>query len=80
MNCSTSLNDEKGIYRQMLDMLYWTLMKNKTTVNARINGVFYTNYTSWIRDYVQTQKGLKYYEKDPRSALDPVSYTHLAPF
>lgn len=71
VGCKTVINDQGGKYREILDMLYWTMVKNwsKTQV-TRFDGKFYEYFVLWLRDHVHTMKGMKYFYNDLKSGID----------
>jgi hypothetical protein len=74
MNCRTSLEENDGRYSRLLDVLYWTMVKNWGETNiARLDGKFYKYFVSWLRDHVHTLKGMKYFYPDLKSGIDMYS-------
>lgn len=72
----TEIEDERGRYRHLLEMLHDTLyhwwMGGQAAYpkTLRIEGKFYRYYVSWLRDHVHVLKGMKYYDDDLKSGIE----------
>jgi hypothetical protein len=73
VDCATEINDEGGLYRELLNMVVWTMMS--WNQNAPVNSVRYKDriyelFVNWIFDHTLTLKGMKYFWPDLRDAVD----------
>jgi hypothetical protein len=75
VRASTWLEDADGFYRELLDMLRWTMeaQADSNSCNptfARFNGRIYFFLVGWLRDHVHTLKGMKYFTGRLRDGID----------
>jgi len=71
VNTKTFIDDEKGEFSTLLDILYWSMVKSWGATEVwRYNGRFYHVFVRWLRDHVHTMKGMKYFCPELKSGID----------
>ncbi len=71
VTCRTVIDDEGGEFRELLNMLYWTMRGwGEGAHSARIDGKFYRYYVCWLRDHVHVLKGMRYFDHDLKTAIE----------
>jgi hypothetical protein len=72
VDCRTSIDDESGRYKALLDMLYHTMINewNREASVYRYQGKDYHVFVGWLRDHVHTLKGMKYFYPELKSGID----------
>ena len=71
VECKTELRDEGGRFKELLDLLYWSMVGLHGEAGAfRTGGKFYRFFVGWLRDHVHTLKGMKYFYPDLKSAIE----------
>lgn len=80
VDCKTEINDTSGKYKDLLDILYYSMTKEwhrQSGVN-RFNGKDYHMFVPWLRDHVHTLKGMKYFYSELKSGIDLYGDTQRA--
>ena len=71
VDCQTEIDDAGGAYSELMDILYWTMVKRQgETEIVRYEGEFYSIFVRWLRDHVHTMKGMKYFYPELKSGID----------
>ncbi|MES2517152.1 MAG: hypothetical protein V4585_03525 [Bacteroidota bacterium] len=71
VNCQTEIVDSTGIYRELLQTLYWSMMGEFGETSAyRINGQIYKVFVGWLRDHTHTMKAMKYFNPNLKDGFD----------
>jgi len=71
VDCQTEIDDAGGEYSELMDILYWTMVKGRgETEIVRFEGEFYSLFVRWLRDHVHTMKGMKYFYPELKSGID----------
>jgi len=71
VDCETEVDDEGGRFRQLLFMLYWTMVARHGETGAfRHGGKVYKYFVGWLRDHVHTMKGMKYFYPDLKGGIE----------
>ena len=72
LDAKTDILDEGGRYKNLLDMLYWTMVSewNGPASVSRYNGKIYEFFVCWLRDHVHAMKGMKYFYPNLKSAIN----------
>lgn len=71
VDTKTFIHDEKGEFSELLDILYWSMVKSWGATEVwRYNGRFYHVFVRWLRDHVHTLKGMKYFFPELKSGID----------
>ncbi len=71
VDCQTEIDDAGGEYSELMDILYWTMVKGQgETEIVRYEGEFYSLFVRWLRDHVHTMKGMKYFYPELKSGID----------
>ncbi len=72
VNCQTEISDEAGKYKELLDILYTSMViqreREANVVKYRDN--YYHYFISWLRDHVHALKGMKYFYPELKSGID----------
>ncbi|MCL1887592.1 MAG: hypothetical protein FWF96_01815, partial [Kiritimatiellaeota bacterium] len=68
----TEINDAGGRYKDLLAMLYWTMVSEWGGPSnvARYNGKIYEHFVCWLRDHTHAMKGMKYFHANLKSAIE----------
>ncbi|MCW8129039.1 MAG: hypothetical protein KIS92_01520 [Planctomycetota bacterium] len=66
----TKIEDDGGQFRELLTLLYATMLDFSETGMTLWNGRIYKFFVRWLRDHVHTLKGMKYFYNDLKSAID----------
>ncbi|MFP4547819.1 MAG: hypothetical protein ACLFQM_06775 [Fidelibacterota bacterium] len=72
VNCQTEINDKSGKYKDLLDILYTSMViqwEREANV-VKYDGDYYHYFVSWLRDHVHTLKGMKYFYPELKSGID----------
>jgi hypothetical protein len=67
VDCSTRLNDERGLYRGLMEAVLWTMMSwsdNNPVQTIHHNDRVYQFFANWVFDHTLIMKGMKYYWPD----------------
>ncbi|MGD2175106.1 MAG: hypothetical protein PVJ27_06865 [Candidatus Brocadiaceae bacterium] len=71
VDCATCIRESRGLFGDLLQMLYWTMIGRRGEVSAfRHGGRIYKYFVGWLRDHVHTLKGMKYYYPDLKSGIE----------
>ena len=72
VDCSTSVEDSKGTYRELFGNLYHSMTGEwgREAGVVRYNGKHYHSFVDWLRDHVHTLKGMKYFYPELKSGID----------
>jgi len=71
VDCETAIDDEGGRFKDLLFMLYWTMVGRGGEVGTFRDGDrIYKYFVGWLRDHVHTLKGMKYFYPDLKSAIE----------
>jgi hypothetical protein len=70
VDTKTKIEDDKGEFSKLLDILYWTMVRSGFTELYPYQGKFYQVFVSWLRDHVHTMKGMKYFYPELKSGID----------
>jgi hypothetical protein len=73
VDCLTELDDEGGVFRELLDAVLWTIMSwssNNPVSVVRYEHRVYQLFTNWIFDHTLILKGMKYFWPDLKDAID----------
>lgn len=71
IDCETEINDDNGVYKSLLNTLYWTMTAWSEGFNeVRVNKKFYNFFVCWLRDHVHTMKGMKYFASELKTGID----------
>jgi len=73
LDCRTGIDDEGGRFRELLAILYHTMLESLSSgyeKNVRINGKQYKYYKVWLRDHVHALKGMKYFDDDLKTGIE----------
>lgn len=71
VEAQTFLEDEGGIYRDLLERLHYTMLSFGESSYVFIENKIRRFFVCWLRDHVHTLKGMKYFEgKDLYSGID----------
>jgi hypothetical protein len=70
LDTRTKIEDETGEFGELLDILYWTMVKYGVSEIYPYQGKFYHVFVCWLRDHVHTMKGMKYFYPELKSGID----------
>ena len=73
VDCSTELNDEGGVYRELLNAVLWTMMswsQDNPVFAIRHKDRAYQCFANWIFDHTLILKGMKYFWPNVKDAID----------
>ena len=73
VDCVTELNDEGGVYRELLNAVLWTMMswsEENPVSTIRYKSRVYQLFAGWIFDHTLILKGMKYFWPDLKDAID----------
>jgi len=71
VDCKTEIKDKAGVYNELMQMLYWTLVGEWGENSIyRYKGDFYSVFVSWIRDHTHTLKAMKYFSPKVKDGFD----------
>lgn len=71
VNTQTSIEDKAGVYNQLLNTIYWSLVGEwGETSNFRFNNKIYSVFVPWIRDHTHTMKAMKYFNRNLKDGFD----------
>ncbi len=70
VDTKTSLTDKGGKYKDMLDMLYYTMNTGHANLPIRYNGETRMSFAGWFQDHVHVFKAMKYFYPDATSGID----------
>ena len=71
LQARTALQTDDPLYAQLLDQLYWTMVKVRGEAQTVwLGGKFYRYFVRWLRDHVHTLKGMKYFYPELASGID----------
>lgn len=71
VNCQTEINDSTGIYKELLQTLYWSMIGEFGETSAyRTNGRIYKVFVGWLRDHTHTMKAMKYFNPNLKDGFD----------
>jgi hypothetical protein len=73
VDSSTQIDDEGGVYRELMEAVLWTMMSwnQHAPVNViHYNGEVYRVFIGWIFDHTLIMKGMKYFWPDLKDAVD----------
>ncbi len=70
VDCKTEIDDDSGYYKELLDMLYFTMIFCQESSVVHYEGKSYKMFVRWIRDHVHTLKGMKYFYSEIKEAID----------
>src|ERR1017187_6627240 len=73
VDCSTELNDEGGVYRELLNDVLWTMMswsQDNPVFAIRHKDRAYQCFANWIFDHTLILKGMKYFWPNVKDAID----------
>lgn len=73
VDCSTQLNDEGGVYRELMEAVLWTMMswsQNNPVSTIRYKHRVYQFFANWVFDHALIMKGMKYFWPDLKDAID----------
>ena len=71
VNCQTEIVDSSGIYKELLNTLYWSMIGEWGETSAyRINGKIYKVFVGWLRDHTHTMKAMKYFNPNLKDGFD----------
>lgn len=67
----TEINDSKNFYKELLQMLRWSLVGEMGEVsNFRFEYKIYNLFVPWIRDHTHTLKAMKYFDARLKDGFD----------
>ncbi len=78
VDCQTAMQENTGVFRELLEMLHDTMYEGwhtGYTKTFRYHGKWYKYYVSWLRDHVHTLKGMKYFDDDIKTGIEIYSDT-----
>ncbi|GCE22177.1 hypothetical protein [Dictyobacter kobayashii] len=71
VDCQTRIDDQDGLYRELLQMLYYTKVKEGEYITSvRYLGRIYRCFVGWLRDDVHEMKGMKYFSSVLKDCID----------
>jgi hypothetical protein len=73
VDCSTHVDDEGGVFRELMEAVLWTMMSwsdNNPVSAIHHNGRVYEFFANWIFDHTLIMKGMKYYWPNLKDAID----------
>jgi len=72
VHCSTAIDDEGGRFKDLLSMVYGTLMMGRESgaTTIRLDGKFYTYFVCWLRDHVHTMKAMKHFYPGLKTGIE----------
>jgi len=73
VDCSTTLNDEGGAYRALMEALLWTMMswsQDNPVSTIHYHQRVYQFFANWVFDHTLIMKGMKYFWPDLKDAID----------
>jgi hypothetical protein len=73
VDCSTELNDEGGVYRDLLKAVLWTMMswsQDNPVFAIHYKDRAYQCFANWIFDHTLILKGMKYFWPNVKDAID----------
>lgn len=70
MDCKTEIQDKKGEFSKLFEMLYYTMNTGHTTAHHRWNAKTYTTFAGWFQDHVHVFKAMKYFYPDVKRGID----------
>jgi hypothetical protein len=71
VNCQTEIVDSAGVYKELLNTLYWSMISEFGETSAyRINGRIYKVFVGWLRDHTHTMKAMKYFNPNLKDGFD----------
>jgi hypothetical protein len=70
VDCRTRIDDAGGRFAELLRMAHNTLLLQGETDRIWYEGRPYQVFSTWIRDHVHALKGLKYFSRHVRDAID----------
>jgi hypothetical protein len=72
VDCRTSVSDSSGKYRQLLEVLYFTMTNEweRESGVVRYNHKYYHHFVPWLRDHVHTLKGMKYFYHELKTGIE----------
>jgi hypothetical protein len=73
VDCKTQIIDEKGVYKDFLHLLEFTLKREKEwgeTTTFKMDGRVFSVFVAWIRDHTHTMKAMKYFHPQLKDAVD----------
>jgi hypothetical protein len=72
VDCATAIEDADGEFRDLLSMLYFTMVQGDGRAYhwARYQGRLYYFFICWLRDHVHVLKGMKYFAGRLKDGID----------
>jgi hypothetical protein len=73
VDCSTALQDEGGVYSELLKAVLWTMMSwsgNNPVSTIHYKDRVYQLFAGWIFDHTLILKGMKYFWPNLKDAID----------